>query len=380
MRLLLAASSVLVALLATPSSAAADDSYPCGSQVSASWSTEPVQPCPLTSPTGAGEGFPLYLQPVANPSGATPPAPAGWLYGTANKYFVCQQQFPSAVFYHPTAGWFNYWWAFTRTTSGIWGWVPEVFFKGGNSDESDYGLRGCPPPAAPPPPPPPAPPPPPPPPPPIPPGPCSRAPVSSAEKIHLAFANHRRVTTVPFDSRPLVKGTIVSGNGAPLGDSELCVGIQRGAAGKVKAIGSVRSNDDGRFRFRLGRGVSRRIWFVHRDGVGAAVAGLRVRVRAPVALGASADTLRNGQTVRLNGRMLVAPRAALLVEMQALRGHHWQTFATTKTKRGGRFRYRYRFTRTYSFQTYMLRARIERQDGSPFATGASKPVAVGVRG
>lgn len=376
MRLLLAALPVVAALLATPPSAAAGDQYPCGSQVSVSWSTEPVQPCPLTSPTGANEGFPVYPQPVANPSGAAPPAPAGWLYGATNQYFVCQRQFPGAVFYHPTAGWFNYWWALTRATSGLWGWVPEVFFTGGSNDESDYGLRSCPPPAAPPPPEPVAPPPPPP----TPPGACSPTPVSPAEKIHVAFTNHPRVTAVPFDSRPLIKGTIVSRGGAPLGDTELCVGIQQGGAGKVKAIGSVRSNNDGRFRFRLGHGVSRRVWFVHRDGVGAAVGSLLVRVRAPVALGASPDRLRNGQTVRLSGSLLAAPRAGLLVEMQALRGHHWQTFATTKTKRGGRFSYRYRFTRTYSFQTYMLRARIEKQDGSPFATGASKPVAVSVRG
>lgn len=376
-RLLVAALPIVIALLASAAPAAEADLYPCGSQVSVPWSAEPVQPCPLTSPTGANEGFPLYQEPVANPAGATPPNPADWIYGTTNKYFVCHQQFPNATFYHPATGWFNSWWAYTRSAAGVWGWVSEVFFKGGSNDESDYGLRACPPPAGPPPS---EPPPPPPPPAPAPPGPCVRKPDSQAEKIRVSFANHRRVTTVPFQRRPLVKGTIVSGDGAPLGDAELCVGIQPGGSGKVKAVASVSSDAHGRFHFRLGRGVSRRVWFVHRSGSGAATGSLLVRVRAPVSLGASRTKLRNGQAVRLSGRLQVAPRGGLLVEMQALRGHRWQTFATTKTKRSGRFGYRYRFTRTYGLQTYKLRARLAKQPGSPFATGASKPVAVSVRG
>jgi hypothetical protein len=119
---------------------------------------------------------------------------------------------------------------------------------------------------------------------------------------------------------------------------------------------------------------------VHRDGLEVGVGSVSVRVRAPLALAASPDRLRNGQTMKLSGSMLAAPCAGLLVELQALRGNRWQTFATTKTKAGGRFAYRYRFTRTYSSQSYELRARMEGQRGSPFATGASKPVVVRVHG
>jgi 5-hydroxyisourate hydrolase-like protein (transthyretin family) len=375
-RLLLAALPIVITLLVTASPAAAVDDSPCGAQVSVSGYPEPVQVCPLTPPLVTGEGVPLYRTPVPNPAGATPPGPAGALYGTTPKYFVCQQQFPSATFHHP-GGWFNNWWGYTRTASGLWGWVPEVFFQGGDNGEPDFGLRSCPPPA-PPKPPPPSPPPPPPPPP--PPGPCERTPASSGAKIRVAFPNHRRVSTISFERRPLVKGRIVSGDGAPLGGAQLCVGVQKDGSEQLKPVASVSADADGRFEFRLGRGITRRVWFVHRDDSGAAVGSLMVRVRAPLGLGASSTKLHNGQAVKLSGRLRVAPRAGLLVEMQSLRGNSWQTFATTRTKRNGSFSYRYRFTRTFSFQTYKLRARMKKQPGSPFATGASKPVSVQVRG
>ncbi len=374
-RLLLAALPALIALLATASPAAAADEFPCGSQVSVSGYPEPVQVCPLIPPLVTGEGIPLYRAPVSNPPSAPTPGHAGALYGTDNKYFVCQQQFPSATYFHP-GGWNNNWWAYTRTASGFWGWVPEVFFKGGANGEPDFGLRSCPPPAKPQP----QPEPPTPPPPPLPPGPCARTPASEAAKISVSFANHRRVSTIPFENRPMAKGRIVSEDGTPLDGAELCVGVQGGGKGKLEVVGSVTADADGRFQFQLGRGITRRVWFVHRDDSGAALGSLLVRVRAPLSLGASHTTLRNGQAVKLSGRLQIAPRGGLLVEMQSLRGKTWQTFATTRTKRSGRFSYRYRFTRTFSPQTYQLRARIEKQPGSAFATGASKPVTINVHG
>jgi 5-hydroxyisourate hydrolase-like protein (transthyretin family) len=161
---------------------------------------------------------------------------------------------------------------------------------------------------------------------------------------------------------------------------DLCVGVRVYIKGRIKAVSSVKTDEDGRFEFQLGRGRSRHIWFVHRFDSGAAATNLLVRVRAPVALGASRHEFHNGQAVKLRGRMLAAARSGLLVELQALRGNQWQTFATTRTRKGGRFDYRYRFTRTFGVQRYALRARIAAQVGSAFATGASRPVSLVVKG
>jgi hypothetical protein len=38
---------------------------------------------------------------------------------------------------------YNGWWAYTLADNGRWGWVPEVFFSGGENDETDGGLYLC---------------------------------------------------------------------------------------------------------------------------------------------------------------------------------------------------------------------------------------------
>lgn len=117
------------------------DRFGCGSAVSVSWSSERVQPCPLVSPLPPRGWIPVYARPVARPAGALAPSAAGWLHGVADQRFVCQRKFADE-YVHPQ-GDRNNWWAYTRSDDGVWGWVPQVFFKGGNDDEPDAGLAPC---------------------------------------------------------------------------------------------------------------------------------------------------------------------------------------------------------------------------------------------
>jgi hypothetical protein len=349
--------------------AAAEDTYPCGQEIRVVWSGQQVnvQPCQLTSPL-ANDGIPVYTGPVESSVGATPPAPtAGWLHGTTGKQFVCESLFPEALYHHP-AGWYNSWWAYTRAENGAWGWVPEVFFKGGDNDEPDSGLRTCP-----------APPDPPPSPPPAAPSPCEPSPAASGLRVRARFRNSRRVATARYGRRLKVRGRVLAADGSPVAGAALCVGVQGSGNAGVRATRSITTDASGRFSYELGRGPSRRVWFVHRVGGAAAAASVRVRVRAPVALRAAPRVLGNGQTVVLRGRLGGSNRTrGLLVELQYPRGRRWFTFATTRVRRAGRFRYGYRFTRTFRSRVYRLRARVPAQRGYPFATGASRPVRVQV--
>jgi 5-hydroxyisourate hydrolase-like protein (transthyretin family) len=74
------------------------------------------------------------------------------------------------------------------------------------------------------------------------------------------------------------------------------------------------------------------------------------------------------------------PSEGVLVELQARRGRRWQTFATSRARRSGRFRRAYRFTRTSGVQRYRLRARVPQQPDYPYAPGGSRPVSVIVYG
>ncbi|HEX8157814.1 MAG TPA: hypothetical protein VF526_10560 [Solirubrobacteraceae bacterium] len=127
---------------APPPAASTSDTYPCESPVSMSWSQEKVQRCPLVGPLPPNNWVPVYSRPVARAAGAGNPAPAGWLHGTANQYFVCQREFPGVEYYHPN-GYRNRWWSYTLSDENVWGWTPQVFFQGGTDDEPDKGLAMC---------------------------------------------------------------------------------------------------------------------------------------------------------------------------------------------------------------------------------------------
>ena len=107
-----------------------------------SWSSEPVQRCPLVAPLPPNNWVPVYSRPVARAAGAANPPPAGWLHGTVDQHFVCQREFPGVEYYHPQ-GYRNRWWAYTLSDERAWGWTPQVFFQGGKDDERDNGLVLC---------------------------------------------------------------------------------------------------------------------------------------------------------------------------------------------------------------------------------------------
>jgi hypothetical protein len=125
-----------------PAVPATSDANPCQAPVSKSWTSEPVQRCPLVAPLPPNGWVPVYARPVGRAAGAANPPVTGWLHGTAEQYFVCQREFPGIEYTHPQ-GYRNRWWAYTLSDENTWGWTPEVFFEGGHDDERDKGLAPC---------------------------------------------------------------------------------------------------------------------------------------------------------------------------------------------------------------------------------------------
>ena len=107
---------------------------------------------------------------------------------------------------------------------------------------------------------------------------------------------------------------------------------------------------------------------------------LSLRVRAGLSLTVRPRALRNGERVRLRGRVRggAIPPKGKLVELQAREGGDWRTFASLRSDRRGRFATRYRFQRTFSPRTYRFRARARAEARFPFVLGVSRSVPVRV--
>ncbi|MFD0775699.1 hypothetical protein ACFQZ2_17335 [Streptomonospora algeriensis] len=127
-----------VGLSAVP--AAAADGQPCAFtgdyRTMPTGNTVQVRWCPDWSPRSDGR-IPVYEA----PSGGSV---AGWINntGTRTNWYVCQVDGAR----HSAGGYWNTWWALTKSDTGQWGWVSEVYFRGGGNGERDGGLPvGCPP-------------------------------------------------------------------------------------------------------------------------------------------------------------------------------------------------------------------------------------------
>jgi len=216
---------------------------------------------------------------------------------------------------------------------------------------------------------------------------CNPTPVTKEMDMRVKVTAHgkreSRAITTRFGQEVKVRGRLLGSNGKPVPDAEVCVAERQAAGTGPLHRTAIKTTDaHGFFTYKVKKGPSRRVFFVHRTGSGAVVGSVAVRVRAPLELQGTPLSLVNGQTLTMRGRLLSPPypKRGSLVELQAYRETGWQTFATTNTNRRGRFAYRYTFSRTTGVQHYLLRARVPKQENYPFEAGSSHPIKVTVAG
>lgn len=210
---------------------------------------------------------------------------------------------------------------------------------------------------------------------------CNPKPAVQDLRMTARAKGHRKVTT-RYGKRVRVRGKLSTLAGDPLAGQWVCVVSKDDKPhAQLRARRYVLTGADGSITFRTRKGPSQRIWFVHPTTGGKVAASVSVQVRAPVKLRASDDTLRNRETMFLRGSVGGRGQSGrTLVELQAKRGNHWQTFGTTRTDGDGSYSFPYTFRRTVGTVRYHLRARVPAQKGLPYAAGNSRPITVKVRG
>jgi hypothetical protein len=155
-------------------------------------------------------------------------------------------------------------------------------------------------------------------------------------------------------------------------------------AGWVR-IATLSSSRTGRFAYLARRGPARTIRFRYpgTPTIRGRNSDVALRVRATTSIRSTHRTVINGEYVTFRGRLKGGwiPPAGALVELQVFSRGHWRTFAQPRARATtGRWAYRYRFETVRGRAVFRFRARIRRQPGLPFTTGASRTVRVNVRG
>jgi hypothetical protein len=185
----------------------------------------------------------------------------------------------------------------------------------------------------------------------------------------------------------VVRGKLSDGAGERIANAQVDYSaLSTTPRARVQNLGSVRTGSDGTFTLTVATKLgSRKLRFAYSPqlgGAAATTAEAQLDVIAPVSLSISPRRVRNKHRVTFSGRLSArpVPRKGKLVNLQVVVDGHWHTFATVRTSKSGRFKYRYRFMRTYGRVTYRFRARSRYEAAYPFIAGSSRTVRVHVRG
>lgn len=188
---------------------------------------------------------------------------------------------------------------------------------------------------------------------------------------------------VRFGSHVRLAGQLVDRAGNPLGGASVQV-YSRPREGDEGQVGTLSTNAQGRFAYVVEASATQTLRFVYpgaatrlpaEDKVALIVAG-----RSTFAV--SRSHVLNGQTVTFSGRVQGRPLPAegKLVELQVRLPGEWETFRTIRSKPDGRWRIDYQFRRTCGVQRYHLRIRLPGEAGYGLSSGASRVLAVRVKG
>ncbi|HWC47569.1 MAG TPA: Ig-like domain repeat protein [Solirubrobacterales bacterium] len=176
---------------------------------------------------------------------------------------------------------------------------------------------------------------------------------------------------------------VPQGSGASLGGelrgsgelrgAPLCVFDRVVSEGGREFLGLAVTGDGGSYRFDVAAGPSREFTVANRSGQRevSATAVLRTRVRPTLKLGNK--VVHEGGFETFRGQIPPPDNDGVVVVLQVRdRNGHWRTFRRYRTRGGGRFSLRYRFTRTSRRTLYGVRAQVRSQSGYPYEAGNSQ--------
>jgi hypothetical protein len=213
---------------------------------------------------------------------------------------------------------------------------------------------------------------------------------ATAAPVQLTMTAPARLSSM---KRFEVRGRLSSAESEPLGGASIVVQSRgyfpKGGRpfGQWTTIGTVVTDSQGAYRFRVSEGPSRTLRAIYDATAGGgptAVALVNVAVPARVTAHARHSRVRNGQVAVFAGTVTgPIPSGGLVVSLEAREPGRWAPVATTRrrvrTSASGRFALRYRFRRTFTPTTYRFRVVSDEDSDHPYSRGASRTVTVRVR-
>jgi hypothetical protein len=203
---------------------------------------------------------------------------------------------------------------------------------------------------------------------------CPLSPVPGGAALHARFAGAGDRVRLRRGERGRVRGRLLDAAGAAIPGATVCVAQRLPLDGRAETVLATPATDAaGRFSAPLPPGASREVRVAYWPSTEAALEDmLALRVAADPALRLRPrGTLRNGERLRFAVRLPGPAAGGRSVSLQVRSNGRWLRLRHGRTGGRGVWRSSYRFHATTGRRTYRFRAVVPRQDGYPYAAGAS---------
>jgi hypothetical protein len=213
---------------------------------------------------------------------------------------------------------------------------------------------------------------------------CTESPVAGGEVLSAQFAaSNAEQVTVGYGKGAEVIGRLANNAGDPIPGATLCLRMQTiGIDREPAAVGSVKTDANGRYRYEVAAGPNREVIVGYRHDTAQVAREVRYYAHARPSLKVSTPQIANGKRVRFWGQLPGPNGGGRVVVLQAgtVGSKRWITFRRATADQRGIFRAGYRFSSTTRRTRYHFRAVVPRQAGYPWVEGHSRPVEVLVGG
>jgi hypothetical protein len=168
-----------------------------------------------------------------------------------------------------------------------------------------------------------------------------------------------------------VSGTLTGGESG-VADAVLCVFSNVITDHDPQFLGLAVTGPDGSYEFPIAPGPSRDIEVRYRPDQRELTAHASLLTRVHPSFHIKRRVVRNKHFAVFSGEIPGPHNDQVVVVLQVRGGKGWRAFRRYRTREGGRYVMRYRFTRTTTPTTYMMRAQVRSTVGYPYLQGNSR--------
>jgi len=201
---------------------------------------------------------------------------------------------------------------------------------------------------------------------------CTRGETGRGITISAALGEEKAKTASLDEGQGTTLIGAVRRLGGPPQGAPVCVFSRVLTDSDREFLGVAMANQDGEYRFAIGAGPSREITALYRPDQREVSASATLLTTAHPSFRMQRKVVHNKTYARFSGEIPGPHNDSVVVVLQVKSGKGWRAFRRYRTRAGGRYFMRYRFTQTTAPTTYRMRAQIRRTVGYPYEPGDSR--------